>query len=180
MNINQILEDICKPGSIYDEIINNLIQPRFDLKPELISEIALSYLENKEKIEDIYEKNYFQYYFIRTVKNQIHSSTSSFRKMVTIKDNEFIDNYDFPDDGDDITNKIAREEKINQVEELFKETKKTWYKERIWDEYFYNGMSFRDIQKKYDISYTYAWLLVDGIKQEIKTKLNKDGKNDEN
>jgi hypothetical protein len=180
MNINQILEQICKGGSIYDEIINNLIQPRFDLKPQLISEVAISYLENATKIEDIYEKGYFQYYFIRTVKNQIHSSTSPFRKAVTIKDNEFIDNFDFADEDNEIQNKIDREEKINLIEDSFKDIKKTWYKERIWNEYFYNKMSYRDIQKKYSISYTYAWLLVDEMKQEIKNKINENGKNNKN
>ena len=68
--LDNILKEISSRGTIYDEIINNIIQPNFHLKPELISEIALSFLENREKIEMVIEQNYFLYYFIRTVKNQ--------------------------------------------------------------------------------------------------------------
>jgi hypothetical protein len=67
MKINNILIEITKKGSIYDEIMNNLLSPRFELKPELISEISLSFLENREKIEKVYEMGYFKYYFINTV-----------------------------------------------------------------------------------------------------------------
>ena len=64
MKINDILIEITKRGSIYDDIMNNLLTPRIDLKPELISEISISFLENKEKIEKVYEMGYFKYYFI--------------------------------------------------------------------------------------------------------------------
>jgi hypothetical protein len=171
MTVNEILEMICKKGSIYDEIINTMIQPRYDLKPQLISEIAISYLESGGKIEEVYKKGYFDYYFIRTVKNQIHSNTSPFRKMVTITDRQIIDNVDFSDDTDHIDYMIDRENKINLIEDIFKNTKKTWYEERIWEEYFYNGLSYRQIQDKYNVSYTYAWLLVNNIKNKIKNEI---------
>ena len=55
MTINQILVEITRKGSIFDEIMNNVLNPRVDLKPQLISEIAISYLENAEKIEKVYK-----------------------------------------------------------------------------------------------------------------------------
>ena len=45
MKINEILIEITTKGSIYDEIMNNLLSPRFELKPELISELSISFLE---------------------------------------------------------------------------------------------------------------------------------------
>ena len=35
--LDNILKEISSKGTIYDEIINNIIQPNFHLKPELIS-----------------------------------------------------------------------------------------------------------------------------------------------
>ena len=98
--LDNILKEISSKGTIYDEIINNIIQPNFHLKPELISEIALSFLENREKIEMVIEQNYFLYYFIRTVKNQIHSKTSGFYKNTRIKEHIPIDNIQFIDESD--------------------------------------------------------------------------------
>ena len=55
--VEQILKEIAQKGSIYDEIINNIIQPRFDLKPELISELAISFLENRTKVQQAIDNN---------------------------------------------------------------------------------------------------------------------------
>jgi hypothetical protein len=51
--IDKILEEIATKGSIYDEIINNIIQPNYHLKPELISELAISFLENRKKLNEV-------------------------------------------------------------------------------------------------------------------------------
>ena len=90
MTINQILVEITRKGSIFDEIMNNVLNPRVDLKPQLISEIAISYLENAEKIEKVYSDGYFKYYFINTIRNQVHSSTSPFHKNNRINQYNYI------------------------------------------------------------------------------------------
>ncbi len=167
MNINKLLEEICKPGSIYDEIINNLITPRFDLKPELISEIGISFCENKEKIEKIYEEGYFKYYFIMTVKNQIHSSTSPFHKNVRLKDYEFIDNYETLEFEDEIEYKVTREENINLIEEAFLNVKKTWFQEVLYNEYFYKNKTYKQIANEYEINQTTIWLNVKDVRDKI-------------
>jgi hypothetical protein len=82
--INKILTEIATPGSIYDEIIENILQPRLHLKPELISELAISFLENKIKVEEVINKGYFLYYFIRAVSNNVKSNTSPFYKNILV------------------------------------------------------------------------------------------------
>ena len=168
--INDILIQITTPNSIYDEIINNLIQPRFDLKPELISEISISFLENRVKVEEAYEKGYFKYYFINTVKNQIHSNTSSFHKNIRIQDNEYFENYEYIEDDTTIDDKIEFEERLNLINKMYKETKKTWFEATLWDEYFIKNKTYREIGNEYSINHCLVFHNVSKIKKQIQKK----------
>jgi hypothetical protein len=171
MEINNILIEITTRGSIYDEIINNLITPRFDLKPELISEISLSFLENKDKIEDIYIRGYFKYYFINTVKNQIHSNTSSFHKNIRIQDYQTYEDYMEVEDDTDIDDKIEFEERLELIENIYKNTKKTWFEDRMWEEYYINDKTYREIEREYGIDHCLVFHNVKKIKQKIQKQL---------
>jgi len=84
--VRDILKEITTPNSIYDEIIDNVIRPNFQIKPELISELAISFLENEKKVNEVIKQGYFLYYFIRAVKNNVHSNTRPFYKNTVIKD----------------------------------------------------------------------------------------------
>jgi hypothetical protein len=95
MKINQILEDIANPKSIYSEIMDNVLYEKRHLKNELISEIAVSYLSRPKKIEKIWREGYGRYFFIRTVLNNINSNTSPFYKNCIKTDYELIDGYDY-------------------------------------------------------------------------------------
>ena len=171
MNINQILTEIVTKGSIYDEIINNIISPRLDLKPELISELSISFLENKDKIEKVYEMGYFKYYFINSVKNQVHSKTSPFHKNIRIKDYDYIQDYiDLPSD-DDIQEKILFEERLDLVNEIYKSTNKTWFEDRMWEEYFVNNKTYRQIEKEYGIDHCLIFHNVKKVKNKIQKQL---------
>lgn len=171
MKINDILIEITTKGSIYDEIMNNLLSPRFELKPELISEISLSFLENKDKIEKVYEMGYFKYYFINTIKNQVHSNTSPFHKNIRIKDYDFIQDYiDIPND-DDIQEKIQFEERLDKVNQIYRDTSKSWFEDRMWEEYFVNGKTYRQIEKEYGLDHCLVFHNVKKVKQKIQKQL---------
>ena len=170
MNINAILEEIVRKGSIYDEIINTIISPRLDLKPELISEIAISFLENKEKIEQVYKDKYFKYYFINTIRNQVHSNTSSFHKNVRINDYEFIDNYMLISD-DEIENKIVFEQKLDKIEKAYSKTKKSWFENLMWEEYFEKFKSYRQIEKEWNIDHISVFHSVKKLKQRVRKNM---------
>jgi hypothetical protein len=48
--VTTILNEICKNGGEFDEIINTIIAPNYHQKPELISELALSFYSNEKSI----------------------------------------------------------------------------------------------------------------------------------
>lgn len=173
MNIRTILTQIATEGSIYDEIINNLITPHFNLKPELISELSISFLENEKKVNEVIKNNYFLYYFIRATKNQLHSNTSPFHKNVRIKDNIFIDNIDI-EDLTDIELKEEKEEKYKLIDRNFVKIKKTHFQNHLWIQYFHEGKTHRQIASENDISHCLSWHEIKKVEKELIEKIKKD------
>jgi hypothetical protein len=166
MNIRQILEEIATKGSVYDEIMDNLLTPNLHLKPELISELAISFLENETKVNEVIKANYFLYYFIRAAKNNIASNTSPFHKNVRIKDNMFIDNIDL-EDLTDIELKKEKEEKYLLIDRNYIKIKKTHFQDILWTQYFVEGKTHRQIAKEQDISHCLSWHEIKKVKDEL-------------
>jgi hypothetical protein len=175
MDINEILIEITTKGSVYDEIINNLLTPRVDLKPELISELSISFLENKKKIEEVYELGYFKYYFINAVKNQVHSNTSSFHKNIRIQDYEFYEEFLDIKDDDDLDMKILFEEKLDRVNEVYKGVKKSWFEDKMWEEYFINNKTYREIEREYGLDHCLVFHNVKKVKDKIIKQIKDEG-----
>jgi len=170
--LDNILKEISSKGTIYDEIINNIIQPNFHLKPELISEIALSFLENREKIEMVIEQNYFLYYFIRTVKNQIHSKTSGFYKNTRIKEHIPIDNIQFIDESD-LEQKKQIEELYQLIDKSYIKIPKTYFQEYLWHEYYTLNKSHRQIGSENDESHCLSFHEIKKIKEKLIEEIKK-------
>lgn len=174
MQLNKILEEICQKGSIYDEIMDNILGRNIHLKTELISEISLSYLENKDKIEEVYAQGYFKYFFIRTVTNQVNSNTSPFYKNVISTGLDIINNnFDVIDDSEDvIEDKIEFEDKLNLINDEYKKLKKTWFTETMWNEYFIKNKTYRQIEEDWSIDHVLAWHTINKMKNKIKNEIN--------
>jgi len=175
MSLNDILKEICTKDSIYDQIIDNILGRNSHLKRELISEISLSYLENKEKIEDIYAQGYFKYFFIRTLTNQVHSNTSPFYKNVISTGLDIINNdYDVIDDSEEtIENKIDFENKLDLINQAYKDIKKNWFEATIWEDYYKNNKTHRQIEADWSIDHVLSWHTVNKMRKKIKDKINK-------
>jgi hypothetical protein len=173
MNIRTILTQIATKGSIYDEIIDNIITPNFHLKPELISELSISFLENETKVDEVIQKGYFLYYFIRSCKNQVHSNTSSFHKNVRIKDNVFLDNIDL-EDLTDIELKEDKEEKYQLIDRNFVKVQKTHFQNHLWIQYFHEGKTHRQIASDMDISHCLSWHEIKKVEKELLKKIQED------
>jgi hypothetical protein len=153
--IRQLLIEIATPNSLYDEIIDNIITPNFHLKPELLSEISISFLENEKKVNEVIRQGYFTYYFIRTIKNNVHSNTSPFAKNVRIKDNIYYDNIEILDDSD-IELKEEKELKLQRIDRAYTKIPKTYFQEFIWAEYFTFGKTYRQIAKENEGSFSHC------------------------
>lgn len=165
--IKHLLVEISTKGSIYDEIINNIIQPNFHLKSELISELAISFLENEDKVNQVIDNGYFPYYFIRACKNQVHSNTSPFHKNTRIQEKQFIENYDF-EDYSDIEIKKEKEEKYIKIDKAYTKIPKTYFQEFLFQEYFTKNKTFREIGKENDISHCLVFHEVTKVKNQLK------------
>jgi hypothetical protein len=169
--IEKTLELIASAGTIYDEIINNIIQPNFHLKNELISELAVSFLTNRVKVQQALDNNYFLYYFIRACKSQVHSNTSGFNKNTRIKDYTQEFNYEIVDDTD-IEIKKEKEKKYIAIDKIYTTIPKTYFQEWLWHEYFTFNKTFRQIAKENEISHTLVFHEVTKIKKEIQRKFD--------
>jgi hypothetical protein len=179
VSIDDILREIVTEGTIWDEIIENIIHPNSHLKPELISEISLGYLENKEKIEDVWEKGYFKYYFINTVRNQIRSNTSSFHKNIRITDYKtFDEGLDIMDEStdDDILHKIEKETKIGTVKNILNRLPISWFEHQMFIEYYFNNRTYRNIEEEYTLDHVLVWKTVKKVREMVITEIKNNKK----
>lgn len=164
--IRQKLTEIADPNSIYQEIIQNIIKPRYDLIPELISELSISFLENEDKLNQVIKDGYFLYYFIRAVKNNVHSNTSPFHKNTRIQENLYYDNLEVIDE-DDIQQKIEMEEKYLKIDKAYTKIPKTHFQEFCFHEYFTKDKTYREIGEEIGVSHCLVFHEVKKIKQQI-------------
>lgn len=170
--IDKILVEIATKGSVYDEIIDNIIQPNFHLKPELISEISIGFLENRQKVNKVIEDNYFLYYFIRTVKNQIHSKTSGFYRNTRIKDNPVVDNIIIIEEND-IETKKEIEELYKLIDKSYVKIPKSYFQDFLWGEYFLLNKTHRQIGLENNISHVLSWHEINTIKKKLLKEITK-------
>jgi hypothetical protein len=169
MCINDILKEISTEGTIWDEIIENIIYPNTHLKPELISEIALSYLENKEKIEKTWDDGYFKYYFINTVRNQVRSNTSSFHKNIRISDNvTFDDGFELSgEEGDEIERKVMTEIRLGTIKHILNHLPISWFEHQMFIEYYMNNRTYRNIEEEYSLDHVLVWKTVKKVREMV-------------
>ena len=170
--IHQILKEIATPKSIYDEMIDNILRPNLHLKPELISELAISFLENEDKLNEVIKNGYFTYYFIRAVINNVRSNTSPFYKNNIVKDHIYYDNIDIIDE-DNIEEKIEKEIKFQKIDRAYVSIKKSYFQEYVFHEYFTKGKTYREIANENGNSFSHCLVFheVKKIKDELKKSL---------
>ena len=153
--IHDLLIEIATPNSIYDEMIDNILRPNLHLKQSLISELAISFLENEDKVNKVIEQGYFTYYFIRAVINNVRSNTSPFYKNNIIKDHIYYDNIDIIDEGD-IEEKIDIEIKFQKIDKAYVSIPKSYFQEYVFHEYFTKGKTYREIANENGNSFSHC------------------------
>lgn len=167
--LNSFLESLLDKDGEYYQIMLNITQNE-DLIPPLVSEISLSYLENKEKIENIILQGYIKYFFIRTVLNQIKSNTSPFHKNNRTTKDEFPDFISI-EDTDEIEDKEDIELKYLQIDYAYTRVTKSYFQEYIFNEYFYKEKTYREIAEEMDISHSLVFVNLKKILEEMRKKI---------
>ena len=74
-------------------------------------------------------------------------------------------------DDDDIETKIEFEEKLNKINKLYKDTSKTWFEDKMWEEYYINGKTYRQIEAEYGLDHCLVFHNVKKVKEKIKKQL---------
>ena len=169
--IDKVLVEVATKGSVYDEIIDNIIQPNFHLKPELISELSIGFLENREKLNKVIQEGWFIYYFIRSVKNQVHSNTSGFHRVTRIKDNIMIDNIVFIEESD-LELKYEIEEKYKLIDSCYVRIPKTYFQDFLWNEYYFLNKTHRQIGTENNISHILSFHEIKKLKEKLIQEIN--------
>jgi hypothetical protein len=172
--INEIITEMVKEGSVYDDIINKILYPRLDLKHALQSEIAISLLEKPTKVIEVYNKGEFKYYYARIVMNQVKSTTSPFHNNVrktmaysfgtTEFDLSYLTN---EDDVDDLNNKIDKERQLKLINELRSEINVSWFDAEIFRLYYDKDYTYRQIEDEFNIDHCLAWHTVAKIRKKL-------------
>lgn len=168
--IRKILEEIATPGSIYDEIIDNILRPHLHMKNELISELAISFLEKEDKVNEVIEQGYFLYYFIRVLTNNVRSNTSPFYRNNVVKERFLFENIDIIDESD-VETKQEKEEKYKLIDRAYVKIPKSYFAEFVWHEYYTLGKTYRQIGEENNMSYSIIFHEVKKIKIELLNRL---------
>lgn len=172
-----ILKFIASGGSVYDQIIDTIIAPNYHYKEELISELAISFLGNKKSVDKALKGGYFNYYFIRTVKNQVHSSTSPFHFNVRQTSNQGLEASwladELEDDQEDLQYKMMIEEQQDILDQVLDEIKVTYFEGEMFRMYYKDGLSFRKIEKLTGTDHVTVHSTVSNIRNRICEHLEK-------
>lgn len=164
--LNQFLESLLDKNSEYYQIMLNIVQNE-DLIPPLVSEISISYLENRDKIESIIEQGYIKYFFIRTILNQIKSNTSPFHKNNRITKDEFPSNVNIIDE-DTTEEKENLELQYLLIDYSYVRVPKTYFGEYIFTQYFHHNRTYRDIAEEMGISHSLVFVNLKKILTQMK------------
>jgi RNA polymerase sigma factor (sigma-70 family) len=169
--------------NIYNEVISTIIYPNLKYREELISELYLQFVSNKN-IEKSIDNNYFKYLFIIAAKNQVHSNTSPFhknvRKLGIHTDIDAIQN--FTDLEAQLTSKYDsdteyKEQKEIQMASLKKAMKKVkldFFEATMMELYFDNNKTLREIGKDYGINHSLVFQTIQKVLDRIKKQIKKD------
>ena len=174
MDIDTIMKEMTNEDSEYNQIIDKLIAPHFHYKNDIIAEVAISYLSNKPKLNKVIKDGYFKYYFIMTVKNQVHSSTSSFHKNIRLTQKIQIDtDVQVTDVIDEwgLEHKLDMEEKYEYLKYLRKNTKMDYFESEMIRLYFDEGMTYRAISREYGVNHTLVYKTVKDVLTRIKKQM---------
>lgn len=165
MKINQILEEICNENGQYYSIILKFVQTKSKAR-ELISELAISFIKNKDKVEEEWSKNSFRWWFVACVRNQVQSNTSPYYKNCIIPDKNQGDVFNFEWEYNE-----DREIKLSKIEDSMLVTNVDWFELHMFRAKFEEGLTYKVIKEKYGVNRGVASNAVKRVIEKIKKNI---------
>jgi hypothetical protein len=183
-NINFIITEIFKYNSPYKEIINismHKYKISREYKSQLISDIAIDWLQKPQKVIEAYDDGKIVPYLYATFRNQLYSSSSPF--YVSIK-NQFknidldldmnlydsrtlIDSIGYDEALDEIEYKELKEFRLDKINEALSHIECTWFQQEIFREYMMTNRSYSAMSEEYSISINHLFKTVTLVKKKI-------------
>jgi len=147
---------------------------------EAYQEIGLIILEyNRDKIINMWNKNELKYFIIRIIKNTLYSTTSPFYKKIkkfgsiTSDIDEFY-NIKYTEDEEEIEPAFITLKNINNhLNDKEMKSTQDYHDVQLFKMYKYQNMTYRQIQDKTLIHYSYVYTSVKRIEAEIVKKFKK-------
>lgn len=183
MLVDHILETMMRDGTRMNETIKRYSVNKFGqfsqpIFRSLISEISIDYLNRRERIERIPDKEVV-YYLAATCLNMTVSNTSKYHKNVreTINTNKKQEPIwgiigDEDTSSEDIQNKVNLERELSGVytilDWLYDNNEITWFDKEMFLEYHLEEKSYRQMGRRYNITIRHIWLSVTGVAKKIK------------
>jgi len=172
--IEQVTREVFKPGSIYDEIIDNILSYNVHLKNPLLSEIGMYICENKKKIAKMVDEKYFKYWFINFVRIQATKRNASLyaNERLTISKQFGTEEFDFnmyeKEEDDDITIKELLEERWDMLKVAREEVKVSWFDAEMFRLYYDEKKTYRAIEEEYNINHVLVFNSVKKVREKLK------------
>lgn len=129
--VQEMIIDNAKVQQAFDKLTN-----KSPWKDDLYSHVIIEYLEkDNKKLNELYNKGeaQFRYYFVMVVKNQLHSSTSTFYNIYRKhgeQSNEIPDNFNPHDDYNEEDHLEKLPDWYDQYEKILDGLH--WYDRELW------------------------------------------------
>jgi DNA-directed RNA polymerase specialized sigma24 family protein len=172
LSFNEIIDHIWKSPH-YQNIMDNYLGRRRNLKPELFSEIYIEWSKRPKYIENLFNQSErdFGAYFNMTVKNNVISNTSRFYYNVVKSDvRDFDDNVE-DDSEDSIDTKILQEMQLFKINQAMLSANLTWFQRQIFLEYYSEESTYDSMSEKYNLNRSYLYKVVRDVRDRIKNEI---------
>lgn len=167
--------------NVYNEVLNTIIYPNLKKRDELVNELYIQFVTNKN-ISKAINEGYFKYLFIIAAKGQVHSNTSPFHKHArksagdvcfdSAMDNYYVIDERLTDEQEmDLEYKIQKEEQNKKLKAAMKKVKMDYFEATMMELYFDNNKTFREIGKEFDINHSLVFQTVQKVLERIKKQI---------
>tara|TARA_R110002020_G_scaffold17516_6_gene61445 strand:- start:3587 stop:4162 length:576 start_codon:yes stop_codon:yes gene_type:complete len=149
-----------------------------NLVDEMISELVFRFLNmDEKKLLDLYNNKELKVYALAILRNMVYYKYDPFRKQfldkatVELKTEIIMVEEDTSEDVSDLTTELRKD--IDAfLSKRAENIKGEWYNQKLFDLYYLDGQTFKEISEMTGISESSIYLSVKGVQEIVQTKFN--------